>query len=117
MNELIFSKIVGLLPITSLKKTPSQVFFKEFDHRLQSTYFTECFSVAAPKIHKFLTSFMKLVLEITIRAIVMVGKLLLDFTVLKSYVEISYKPAKNMFKVNNKDTRTTSIDLAPVSLF
>ena len=47
----------------------------------------------------------------------MVGKLLLDFTVLKSYVEISYKPAKNMFKVNNKDTRTTSIDLAPVSLF
>ena len=43
-------------------------------------------------------------------------KLLLDFTVLKSYVGISYEPAQNMFKVNNKDTRMTSIYLAPVSV-
>ena len=49
---------------------------------------------------------MKLVLEM---------KLLLDFTVLKSYVGISDKPAQNMFKVNNKDTRITSIDITPVS--
>ena len=82
-------------------------FFKEFDHRFQNTYFTECLSVAASKIYKFLTSFMKLVLEM---------KLLLDFTVLKSYVGISYKPAQNMLKVNNKDTRMTSIDFAPVSI-
>ena len=44
---------------------------------------------------------MKLVLEM---------KLVLDFTVLKSYAGISYEPAQNMFKVNIKDTRTTSID-------
>ena len=43
-------------------------------------------------------------------------KLLLSFTVLKSYGGISYEPAQNTFKVNNKDTRTTSTDLAPVSL-
>ena len=73
----------------------------------QITYFTERLSAAASKIHKFLTSFIKLVLEM---------KLLLDFTVLKSYVGISYEPAQNMFKVNNKDTRTTSIDLATVSI-
>ena len=41
---------------------------------------------------------MKLVLEI---------KLLLDFTVLKSSVGISYESVQNMFKVNNKDTRAT----------
>ena len=62
--------------------------------------------MAASKIHRFLTSFMKLVLEM---------KLLLDFTVLKSYVGISDKPAQNMFKVNNKDTRMTSTDITPVS--
>ena len=43
-------------------------------------------------------------------------KLLLDFTVLKSYVGISYEPTQNMFKVNNKDTRMTSVYLAPVSV-
>ena len=64
--------------------------------------------MAASEIHKFLPSFMKLVLEM---------KLLLDFTVFKSYVGISYEPVQIMFKVNNKDTRATSIDLAPVSLF
>ena len=42
-------------------------------------------------------------------------KLLLDFTVLKSYVGFSDEPAQNMFKVNNKDTRMTSIHRAPVS--
>ena len=108
MKQVIFSKILGLLPVTLLKKrTPSQVFFKEFNHRFQNTYFTDGLSVAAPKIHKFLISFMKLILEM---------KLLLDFTVLKSYVGISYEPAQNMFKVNNKDTRKTSIDLVPVSI-
>ena len=63
--------------------------------------------MAASKIHKFLSSFMKLELDM---------KLLLDFTVLKSYVGISYEPAQNMFKVNNKDTRMTSVYLAPVSV-
>ena len=81
------------------------MFFKEFDHKFQNTYFTERLSVAASKIHKFLTSLMKLPLEM---------KLLLDFTVLKSSVGISYEPAQNMFKVNNKDIKTTSIDLPPV---
>ena len=38
------------------------MFFKEFDYRFQNTYFTERLSVAASKIHKFLTSFTKLVL-------------------------------------------------------
>ena len=42
-------------------------------------------------------------------------KLLLDLTVLKSYVGISDEPAQNMFKVNNKNARMTSIDLATVS--
>ena len=31
-------------------------------------------------------------------------ELLLDFTVKKSYVGLSYEPAQNIFKVNNKDT-------------
>ena len=98
MKQFILSKILGLLLVTLLKKTSSRVLFKEFDHKLRNTYFTERLSVAASKIHKFLTSFMKLVLEI---------KLLLDFTVLKSSVGISYESAQNMFKVNNKDTRAT----------
>ena len=72
--------------------TVTQVFFREFDQIFQNTYFTERLSLAASKIHKFLTSFMKLILEM---------KLLFNL---------------NMFKVNNKDTRTTSIDLAPVLL-
>ena len=80
---------------------------KEFDHRFQSTDFTEHLSMAASEIHKFLPSFMKLVLEM---------KLLLDFTVFKSCVGISYEPVQIIFKVNNGDTRATSIDLAPVSL-
>ena len=46
------------------------MFFKKFDYRFPNTYFTERLSVAASKIHKFLTSFMKLVTEM---------KLLLDF--------------------------------------
>ena len=98
MQQFILSKILGLLPVTLLKKTSSRVLFKEFDHKFRNTYFTERLSVAASKIHKFLTSFMKLVLEI---------KLLLDFTVLKSSVGISYESAQNMFKVNNKDTGAT----------
>ena len=98
MKQFILSKILGLLPVTLLKKSSSRVLFKEFDHKFRNTYFTERLSVAASKIHKFLTSFMKLVLEI---------KLLLDFTVLKSSVGISYESAQNMFKVNNKDTRAT----------
>ena len=98
MKQFILSKILGLLLVTLLKKTSSRVLFKEFDHKFRNTYFTERLSVAASKIHKFLTSFMKLVLEI---------KLLLDFTVLKSSVGISYESAQNMFKVNNKDTRVT----------
>ena len=98
MKQFILSKILGLLPVTLLKKPSSRVLFKEFDHKFRNTYFTERLSVAASKIHKFLTSFMKLVLEI---------KLLLDFTVLKSSVGISYESAQNMFKVNNKDTRAT----------
>ena len=64
--------------------------------------------MAASKIHKFLTSLMKLLLEM---------KVLLDFTTLKSSVGISYKPAQNMFKVNNKDIKMTSIDLPPVCRF
>ena len=59
---------------------------------------------------------MKSVLKITIPAIGIVWKLLLDFNVLKSYVGINYEPAQNTFKVNNKDSRTKSIDLAPASL-
>ena len=98
MKQFILSKILGLLLVTLLKKTSSRVLFKEFDHKFRNTYFTERLSVAASKIHKFLTSFMKLVFEI---------KLLLDFTVLKSSVGISYESAQNMFKVNNKDTRAT----------
>ena len=98
MKQFILSKILGLLLVTLLKKTSSRVLFKEFDHKFRNTYFTERLSVAASKIHKFLTSFMKLVLEI---------KLLLDFTVLKSSVGISYESAQNMFKVNNKDTGAT----------
>ena len=46
----------------------------------------------------------------------MVGELLLYFTVLKNFVVVSYGPAEDMFKVNNKDTRTTSIDLPLVPL-
>ena len=72
--------------------TVTQVFFREFDRIFQNTYFTERLSLAASKIHKFLTSFMKLILEM---------KLLFNL---------------NMFKANNKDTRTTLIDLAPVLL-
>ena len=59
---------------------------------------------------------MKSVLEITIPAIVTVWRLLLDFTVLKSYVGIEYEPAQNMFKVNNKDSRIISVEIAPMSL-
>ena len=59
---------------------------------------------------------MKSVLKITIPAIGIVWKLLLDFNVLKSYLGISDEPAQNMFKVNNRDSRTKSIDLAPASL-
>ena len=51
---------------------------------------------------------MKSVLEITVYRN-KVWKFLLDFIVLKSYIEIGYEPAQNMFKVNNKDTRTVSI--------
>ena len=72
--------------------TVTQVFFREFDRIFQNTYFTERLSLAASKIHKFLTSFIKLILEM---------KLLFNL---------------NMFKANNKDTRTTLIDLAPVLL-
>ena len=79
----------------------------EFDQRSQIAYVTERLSVAASNIHKFFTSFMKLALEM---------KLLLDLIVLKRYVEISNEPAQNIFKVNNKDTRTTSVDLTPVSI-
>ena len=46
----------------------------------------------------------------------MVWKVPLDFTILRSYVGIGYKPVQSMFKINNKDTRTTLIALAPVSL-
>ena len=42
-------------------------------------------------------------------------KLLLEFTVLKSYVWFNYDLAQNMIKVNSQDTRTTSKDLALVS--
>ena len=51
---------------------------------------------------------MKLVLEITVNRN-KVWKFLLDFIVLKSYNEIGYAPAQNMFKVNTKDTRRASI--------
>ena len=71
-----------------LRKTPTEFFF---NHRFQNTYFTQCLSVAASKIHKFLTSFMKLALEM---------KLLLDFTVLKSYVGI----ATNLHKICSRLT-------------
>ena len=74
---------------------------------IYSKYLSIYFSVAASKIHKFPTSFMKLALEI---------KLLLEFTVLKTYIGICYKAAQNIFKVNNKDTRTASIGLAPASI-
>ena len=63
--------------------------------------------MAGSKIHKFLTSFKKSVLEM---------KLLLNFTVLKSYIGISYEPSQNMFIVNNKDNRMTLIDFAAVSI-
>ena len=66
VKELSFSKILGLLTVILLKKTPLQVCFQEFDHRFQNTYFTECFLMAASKIHKFLTSFMKSVLQIIV---------------------------------------------------
>ena len=55
VKQFIFSKILGLLPVTLLKKPHSQVLFKEPDHRFQNIYFTERLSVAASKIHKFLT--------------------------------------------------------------
>ena len=41
-----------------------QVFFQEFDNRFENTSFMEHFLVAASKIHKFLISFIKLVLKI-----------------------------------------------------
>ena len=66
VKELIFSKILGLLTVILLKKTPLQVCFQEFDHRFQNTYFTERFLMAGSKIHKFLTSFMKSVLQIIV---------------------------------------------------
>ena len=72
------------------------MFFKEFDHRFQNTYFTERLSVAASKIHKFHTSLMKLLLEM---------KLLLDFTVLKSSVGISYEPDKICSKLTIKTSK------------
>ena len=82
-----------LFPVTLLKKPPSQVFFKQFDHRFENSYITELLSVAASNIHKFFTSFTKLVLEM---------KLLLDLTVLKRYVEISNEPAKICSKLTIK---------------
>ena len=66
VKELIFSKILGLLTVILLKKTPLQVCFQEFDHGFQNTYFTERFLMAASKIHKFLTSFMKSILQIIV---------------------------------------------------
>ena len=82
-----------LFPVTLLKKPPSQVFFKQFDHRFENSYITERLSVAASNIHKFFTYFTKLVLEM---------KLLLDLTVLKLYVEISNEPAKICSKLTIK---------------
>ena len=63
--------------------------------------------MAASKIHKFLTSFMKLVLEV---------KLLPEFTFLKSYVGISDEPAQNMFKVIVYTDFTTSLVSVPLTL-
>ena len=63
MKEFIFSKILGLLPVALLKK----LFHKHFSRSLIIDFgkpiFAKRLSVAASKIHKFLASFMKSVLE------------------------------------------------------
>ena len=78
MKEFIFSKIVGLLPVTLLKKLLHRSLIIDFRITILQNPFQWL----------LLTSFTKSVVEIIIPAI---AKLLLDFTVLKIYVGVSYE--------------------------
>ena len=61
VEELIFSKILGLLPVTLLKKLLHWYFSRSLIINFRIPIFTKCLSVATSKIHRFLTSFLKLV--------------------------------------------------------
>ena len=59
VKEFIFSKILRLLHAALLKKLLHRYFSRSFIIDLRIPIFTKLSSVAASKIHKFLTSFMK----------------------------------------------------------
>ena len=63
MEEFIFSKILGLLPVALLKKVLHMYFSRSLVIDFRKPILAERLSVAASEIHKFLTSFMKLVPE------------------------------------------------------
>ena len=63
VKEFIFSKILGLLPVALLKKLLHRYFSRSLIIDFRKPIFAERLSVAASKIHKFPTSFMKSVLE------------------------------------------------------
>ena len=63
VKEFIFNKVLGLLPAALLKQLLDRYFSRSLIIDFRIPIFTERLSVAASKIHKFLTSFMKSVLE------------------------------------------------------
>ena len=62
VKEFIFSKTLGLLPLALLKKLLHKYFSRSLIIDFRKPIFTDRLSVAASKIYKFLTSFMKSVL-------------------------------------------------------
>ena len=94
VKEFIFSKIVGLLPVTLLKKLLHWYFSRSLIIDFRITILQNPFQWL------LLTSFTKSVVEITIPAI---ARLLLDFTVLKIYVGVSYE----LHKIGSKLTIKT----------
>ena len=63
VKKLIFSKILGLLPVTLLKELLHMYFSGSLIIDFRKPIFAELLLVFASKIHEFLTSFMKSVLE------------------------------------------------------
>ena len=62
MKEFIFRKILGLLPAALLKQLLNRYFSRNLIVDFRKSIFTKRLSVAASKIHKFPTSFIKSVL-------------------------------------------------------
>ena len=63
MKELCYVRAIAC---NSAKKTPSHVFSRSLITDFRIPIFTERLPVAASKIHKFLTSFLKSVLNVEI---------------------------------------------------